>query len=456
LHQIIYTMKSIYSFLVILLTFSVSTNAQTINDSILKKIKSELKEELLKEINTKNQISNVSTENELNKFSLHGYAVVNYYNYDYNTDPTLKDKIDAERLNIYPEYQFKDWITFRSEIELEHGGTGASIDYDTQEEFGEFEQEIEKGGSVKLEQIYVDFHIKPYFNVKIGRLKVLFNLAQSLDDPDEYFTTHRQEMENAITPLGWYENGIGFYGTFAKNFNYYFTLTNGLDSSGFNSSGWIKNGHQERFELVTAESFATMLRLDYKFGKHKHTYAGMSAYIGDSSANRPKEDMKESAYVTMIEGHFTYNEYPLRVYSTGIYGNLENSNIVSVRNSNLSNNLGVKRTPVGKNAVGFTTEAGYEVLHLFANYKQHMLYPFLRYDYYDTMHDVEGSIVDNPRWQRSSITGGLNWFIAQEIIIKAQYSNRRLGSQNYDLNTLVYTGKQQQENTFSVGIGFEF
>lgn len=431
--------------------------SQISQDSLaMKKLKAEIKDELLKEIQNQKKIYETNLNHGLDKFSLHGYAVVNYYNYDYDTDPTLKDKIDAERLNLYPEYQFNDWIAFRSEIEFEHGGTGASIAYDTQEEFGEFEQEIEKGGSIKLEQIYADFKINSYFNVKVGRIKVLFNLAQSLDDPDEYFTTHRQEMENALTPLGWYESGIGIYGTFAKKFNYYFTFTNGLDSSGFNSSGWIKNGHQERFEMVNAESFATMLRLDYKFGKHKHTYVGMSAYIGDSAANRPKEDMKESAYVTLLEGHFTYNEYPLRIYTTGIYGNLENSNIVSQRNSNLSNNLGVKRTPVGKNAVGFTTEIGYEVLHHFSNLKQHMLYPFFRYDYYDSMYDVEGSVIDNPRWQRSSITGGINWFIAQEITIKAQYSNRRLGSQNYDLNTLLYTGKKQQENTFSLGIGFEF
>lgn len=446
----------LFKYFVLLFTTSLAFSQTTIDSLTIKKLKLEIKEELLKELQNKKNEEEVNSKKELDKFSLHGYAAVNYYNYNYDTDPTLKNKIDAERLNIYPEYQFKDWIAFRSEIEFEHGGTGAAVDYDTQEEFGEFEQEIEKGGSIKLEQIYADFQIKPYFNVKVGRLKVLFNLAQSLDDPDEYFTTHRQEMENALTPLGWYENGIGIYGTFAKKFNYYFTFTNGLDSSGFNSSGWIKNGHQEKFKMVTAESFATMLRLDYKFGKHKHTYAGMSAYIGDSSANRPKEDMKESAYVTIFEGHFTYNEFPLRVYSTGIYGNLENSNIVSQKNANLSNNLGVKRTPVGKNAVGFTTEIGYEVLHHFSNLKHHMLYPFLRYDYYDSMYDVEGSIVDNPRWQRSAITGGINWFIAQEVTIKAQYTNRRLGSQNYDLNTLLYTGKKQIENTFSIGIGFEF
>ena len=84
--------------------------------------------------------------------------------------------------------------------------------------------------------------------------------------------------------------------------------------------------------------------------------------------------------------------------------------------ASLSNNLGVVRTPVGKNAVGFTTEIGYEVLHHF-NFKRNMLYPFLRYDYYDTMYKTEGSVIDNNRWERSVITGGLNWFISQEIIM---------------------------------------
>ena len=445
----------ISQYTLIFLLFSIGISAQTLNDSLIKKLKAEIKEELRLEM--KNEAKSATkTTSDLDKFQLHGYAVANYYNYDYDTDPSLKDKIDAERLNIYPEYQFNDWIAFRSEIEFEHGGTGASIEYDTQEEFGEFEQEIEKGGSIKLEQIYVDFAIKPYFNIKAGRLKLLFNLAQSLDDPDEYFTTHRQEMENEIFPLGWYETGISFYGTFAKNrLNYIFSIVNGLDSSGFSSRGWIKRGYQEKFEMVNAESFATMVRLDYKFGKNKHTYIGVSGYIGDSAANRPKTDMKETAYVTIAEAHFTYNEFPLRVYSSGVYGNLENSNIVSIKNASLSNNLGVVRTPVGKNAVGFTTEIGYEVLHHF-NFKRNMLYPFLRYDYYDTMYKTEGSVIDNNRWERSVITGGLNWFISQEIIVKAQYSNRRLGSQNYDLSTLQYTGEKQKENTFSVGLGFEF
>ena len=85
-----------------------------------------------------------------------------------------------------------------------------------------------------------------------------------------------------------------------------------------------------------------------------------------------------------------------------------------------------------------------------------MLYPFLRYDYYDSMQDVEGKVLDNARWQRSTITGGLNWFVAQEIIVKVHYASRRLGSLNYNRSTLEYTGGKQYENTFSLGLSFEF
>ena len=189
---------SIYSLL--FLVISVTSQAQTVSDSILKKLKSEIKAEVLKELEAKSKESKPAVS-DFDNFSLHGYSVVNYYNYDYDTDPNLKNKLDPERLNIYPEYQYNNWIAFRGEIEFEHGGTGASVEYDSQEEFGEFEQEIEKGGSVKLEQMYVDFTLKQYFNIKVGRLKLLFNLAQTLDDPDEYFTTHRQEAENELLPF---------------------------------------------------------------------------------------------------------------------------------------------------------------------------------------------------------------------------------------------------------------
>ena len=121
----------LFKYFVLLFTTSLAFSQTTIDSLTIKKLKLEIKEELLKELQNKKNEEEVNSKKELDKFSLHGYAAVNYYNYNYDTDPTLKNKIDAERLNIYPEYQFKDWIAFRSEIEFEHGGTGAAVDYDT-------------------------------------------------------------------------------------------------------------------------------------------------------------------------------------------------------------------------------------------------------------------------------------------------------------------------------------
>lgn len=309
-------------------------------------------------------------------FSLKGYGVVNYYQYDFDTDRGLKDQFDPERLNLYLQYKFNDHISFKSEIEFEHGGTGSTIELDTQEEFGEFEQEVEKGGEVKLEQAHINFKLWPFLNVRVGRLKVYIGLHQKLDEPTSYFTTHRQEMENEILPLGWYENGIELYGTFAKNFQYRAYVVSGLDASGFSSRGWIKDGYQARFETATAESLAFAARLDYKFGMHEDTFVGLSGYVNNSAANRPKNDMSEPAYVTILEGHISYNEGNLRFNAIGLYGNLQNSDIVSERNANLSNNLGVKRTPVGKNALGISVEVGYDVLPFLVTTSKYRLYPF--------------------------------------------------------------------------------
>ena len=429
------------------------------NNKLKQQLKKEIREELLSEnFNTEDSWEE-DRENSILRwyeFSLNGYGVVNYYNYNYDTDPNLKNKIDAERFNLYLKYQFSDKISFKSEIEFEHGGTGTTLEFDNQEEFGEFEQEIEQGGEVKVEQININFKLLPYFNIRAGRLKMYVGLAQNLDEPVTYFTTYRQEMESEILPLGWYENGLEFYGTFAKHFNYKLYVVSGLDASGFSSRGWIKVGYQTRFDMVNAESFAFAGRLDYKFGENEHTYVGISAYLNNAAANRPKKDMNESAYVSLAEAHVTYDENNFRFNTVFLYGNLQNSNIISQKNANLSNKLGVKRNAVGKNALGFSAEVGYNILPLLINNTSQELYPFARYDYYDTMQDVEGDIEDNPRWQRSVITGGLNWFIIDDIVVKAQYSDRRLGSENYNQNTLKYTGHKQHEKTFSVGIGFEF
>jgi hypothetical protein len=362
------------------------------------------------------------------RFSVEGYAVANYYHFDWQTDPRRRSKIDIERLAIEPSYRVNDWLHFNSEIEFEHGGTGVTIEFDPFEEFGEFETEVEKGGEVEIEKLEAVFTLRPAFNIRVGRLYVPVGLLSSHDEPDEYFTAGRNETEVALIPTLWHEIGINVFGTLGRA-RYQALLINGLDATGFSSANWIVGGWQKRFEQANANGLAVVGRVDVDVAKG--TSVGVSGYFGNSADNRPKADLTVPANVGIIEGHAVVECGPFKARGLLLYGHLQNSGAVSDANRNLSNNLNVKRTPVASAALGWFVEAGYDVLPLLTSAPpgpgHRGLDLFARYDWYDSMYDVAPGIFDNPRWERHVITAGLNWRIDPTFLVKGEYSHRTLG-----------------------------
>jgi len=90
----------------------------------------------------------------------------------------------------------------------------------------------------------------------------------------------------------------------------------------------------------------------------------------------------------------------------------------------LSNNLEIKRTPVGASAFGYFVEAGYNVFNLWAPESWGSLVAFMRYDSYDTQYKTEGSVLDDPLWEKSVITGGVNYFPVKSIVFKCVFGSR--------------------------------
>ena len=108
--------------------------------------------------------------------------------------------------------------------------------------------------------------------------------------------------------------------------------------------------------------------------------------------------------------------------------------------------------------MGWYIEAGYDILSFFRqpnNSTEHqdlqdtppdqVLDVFARYDYYDTMASVEGIIFDNPRWERTTWTFGINYHVHPKMVFKSHYSLRRLAAED-----------KNRENTFSLGLGFQY
>ncbi len=380
----------------------------------------------------------------INRISLDVYGTVLYNNYQWQTDTTKRNNVDINHVVFAPTFQISPKLALEMEIEFEHGGTGSSMEFDKFEEFGEYEQEVEHGGEVVIEELELGWKIKPWLELKAGKIKVPVGLANYYYKPVDYLTTTFNNVEETILPVGWYEVGIGAGGELGKNkkFSYQIAFVNALDNTAFSSANWIKRGSFQKFEYANAESFATAVRFDYNL--NERSVIGISGYAGNSTPNRPKPDIKEDGWVTVQDFHFHYENTNLFLQAMSLYGTLQNASIISDANKNLSNNLNVKRTPVGSAVFGNFIEAGYDILPMICNNPADAkFYVFGGYYYYDTMFKTSGSTFNNPRWDRREIRGGLNYQWNNMVGVKADLTNRKIKIPENNI-----------ENTITIAITF--
>ncbi|MBC8173874.1 MAG: autotransporter outer membrane beta-barrel domain-containing protein [Chitinophagales bacterium] len=375
----------------------------------------------------------------LERTELEIYGTLLYNNFNWDTDSAKRDQVDLNRVIFEPSFQINEKLKLEMEIEFEHGGTGSSMEFDRFEEFGEFEQEIEHGGEIIMEELAIEWEMKPRFVLIAGKIKVPVGLTNFYDKPTDYFTTTYNNMEATILPVGWYEIGVGAEGSFDKKekFKYYLVFVNALDNSAFSSANWIQRGNQQRFEYVNAESFAIAGRLDFAFSDR--SVIGLSGYACNSTPNRPKPDLDAAGWVSVFDAHTHVELKDLTFRVMVLYGRLQNADLISDANKNLSNNLNVKRTPVGSGTFGYFAEAGYDILSFFPQQDKSSLQIFAGYYYYDTMYETTGEIFNNPRWQRNEIRFGANYQWDETIGLKADFTNREINipSANIENTTTI-------------------
>ncbi len=346
---------------------------------------------------------------------------------------------DTTRFSLELEGLLPIGLEFEAELEVEHRGAGAALELEY-EEFGEFEQEVEAGGEVLLEELYLAKKFGP-LSLELGRFYLGVGLLSKIARPTEYLASVRPESETTVLPAVWDEIGLG--ATLELD---HLTLTaqvvNGLDSTGFSSQGWIATGHQRRFELVSATDLAFVLRAD--LAPTDDVTFGVSAYYGNTSRNRPKADLVPDcpeasetevapcgyvpAAVTLVDLHFQLDLGPVFAQGVLLWGHLQNAAAVTERNARLSNNLGVLRSPVAEQAFFAWVELGLDLASFIALPAGHHLEPFFRFDYYDTMFAVSDAGFDNPRFARAVYTGGLGWSLNDLVFAKLDLSHRDLAA----------------------------
>lgn len=352
-------------------------------------------------------------------------------------------QVDLPHVVFFVGYDFGHGWSLGSEIEFEHGGTESAVEIE-EEETGEYESEIERGGEVALEQFWLQKSFSPALNLRIGHMVVPVGATNAYHMPTEFFTVYRPEGENTILPCTWHETGIGLWGKL-PNWRYEVMGIAGLDADRFNNKDWIHGGAGSPYEFKMATNYACAMRVDnYSV---RNLRLSLSGYVGTSGRNTLNATNKYDhikGLVCIGAFDFQYANPQLILRGNVDYGHLSDSMEITNANRTTRKDSPSPKNSVAKAALAAGLEGGYDLFSASDKLRQlkQRLYLFGRYDYYDSMFQVVPSMTDEPEWKRQKFTVGLNYYPIPEIVVKAEYSHRMLHKQFND------------EPTVSLGIAY--
>lgn len=347
--------------------------------------------------------------------SLGGYGELHYNDV---LDDGQSGQLDFHRFILFAGYDFNDWVSFRSELELEHTLLEA--------EHGEAE-----GGEVALEQAYIDVRPSPTFGVRAGLVLVPVGIINPIHEPPTFNGVERPNVDKFLIPTTWRESGIGIFGRFRNGVSYEAYLLAGLEPSDEMSAiTGISETPQDGFES-SVDNLALTGRLDYR--ATLNLSVGGAFYYSSLSSDDRFGDALEGVNVSLIEAHGQFTRSSLQTRAVLVYSTISNAEA-------LNRELG---TDVGASQFGGYLEVGVDVLPHLAPGTAQQLVPFVRYEPYDTQASVPDGTTSTPAADRRDITVGLTYKPTSQVALKAD---------------LQWFSNETEETTrqLNLGVGYNF
>ena len=412
-------------------------------------------------------------------------------------------EFDIPHVVIYLGYDFGKGWSMGSEIEFEHGGTEVAVEIE-EEEGGEYETEVERGGEVALEQFWIQKSFNPYANLRMGMIIVPLGGTNAHHEPNQFFGVYRPEGDNTILPCTWHDIGVQFHGRY-KWFGYTAQFLPGLESTLFSKQNWIQGGSASAYEFKLANCYAGLARLDFypladrsprktssrrsPLKPVKSTYQKMEPSFNDSlmvfngedasvdrrspSADRGDLRLSLSGYagtsfrnnlspttnskyagvkglVSLVAFDWNYTGHGVIFRGSATYGHLGDAALISAYNKSMSKTSISKRENVASDAYSVGAEIGYNIFHPIPKLhdSRQSLYLFARYDTYDAQARIEGT--KNYWTGRHKVSCGLNYMPLPEVVIKGEfgygilhqnpYSATRYNNEPYVALSINYCG----------------
>lgn len=382
------------------------------------------------------------------------YGINRFTGIQYGNAKKHRATISIPRFVIAFDYKLASKWILGAEIEFESGGTGTALELENTEN-GEYETEIEKGGEVALEQFHITRLIIPEFNIRVGHMIVPVGLTNSHHEPNQFFGTVRPEGETTLLPSTWHDTGLEFFGSMGKGlacFDYKAMIVAGLNANGFDRNSWAGGAKQGFFESDNFSSPAYVARLDWRGLQGLRVGASIyhCANIGANADKYQTYEQYGKIGLTIWSADAQYINQYVTARANILSGHLPKANKVSDVNSMLSNKSPYSRlAPVAKTVISYGGEIGLNMAAVSRVAKCPVIYPFVRYEYYNPQEKVTGKHAADNRLQTSIWTAGINWKARSGLIVKADYTTRQLGT-----SRMFGKGIYNSENEFAVGVAY--
>jgi hypothetical protein len=337
--------------------------------------------------------SNVIDQPKASKTTIAGYGELHYNNLSANDPSRDVDEIDFHRFVLFFGHEFNDKTRFYSEFELEHSlaGDGAP-------------------GEVELEQAFIEFDLKQDLYAKAGLFLMPVGILNETHEPTTFYGVERNDVENIIIPSTWWEAGAALNGRFGSAWSWDLALTSGLAMPTTGSNAFrVRSGRQKVAEALASDGAVTG-RLRY-LGIPGLQAAVSVQYQFDPS--QVSDDGLDDG--TLLEAHIDYQRNGFGLRALYAHWNFSGEAV---------------------EAAGADKQSGW---YIEPSYR-----PTNQIGFYTRYEEVDAA---RGRDQFSQWEVGLNWWPAENVVIKFDYRDR-----SHDLDSESgrdFTG-------IDIGLGYQF
>ena len=308
--------------------------------------------------------------------------------------------------------------------------------------------EFISGCGIQVDEISLSYDFNPSFGLKAGLFTLPIGYCNNGHSYLDYFMTGDPEGEYDMIPCPFSETGIAAYGELMYNISYQVSLTTAVNPFMFSSTNWIQGATQGFFsDEANFSSPAITATVNYDGIKNLHLGAGI--YFTPNSAKNMslyslykdfciyQTGKKYSLPVTLWFAEAEYAHRYFTARASYLQGNLGNaqcfSDFINFLPEDVAEEYEIdyEGDVIGKQIISYMGEIGLNLKECFyPETNGPVLTPFVHYECYDSQHKVSPNQMEdrNPASKVRMWSVGMNWKPIENIAVKCNYTNRKLGS----------------------------